>query len=417
MSEEVDVKRAVLMLATAIVCSSVVRSLRAADEAGGDGKKTEEVTSFSLDIRADSTDNRDATVKKYSNLDLSVQPRIDLKANGSVGELNMYYAPTWRYRSNPSSSQNDSQLFQDVGLRSVYKATSTVDLRLNDVYTMDDEPSVQKDGRNLRGDTSYSVNRGDIGTRVKMGGDEASEFDVNLFSVTKRFKEADVAKTSDEDGVGGTLNLWYRVYQNVAAALTVSQEAWDYKKVYNADRSFSMSAVAAGMDSTLTPTLRGSARFGVQSLDYKDSSIDGTVQPQINLALHGTASKDMKLMLSAAYRGRESGVFPFASQMSTEFSGTAEWAVKPKQFSVGMSLSYQDGRYDTDTVPATLLTNPLYVNLKDGKARMIVAELHGTVVLEENSSIKLIQRFEDLSSDIRDDYTRNVTSVVLSQRF
>ena len=142
----------------AIVASMMVAGVCAIRlQAAPEGKAP---VNFSVETRGEYTDNRDAVATgEESNFDFYLSPRIDVYLDFERTFVNLYYVPTFRYRTDPAPTQNDSEFFHDFGLNLDSQVSPNTALRLHEKFDYNDDPSVEDGGFTVREDRTYIMNR------------------------------------------------------------------------------------------------------------------------------------------------------------------------------------------------------------------------------------------------------------------
>ncbi len=166
-----------------------------------------------LTVGATATDNRDGLDQdKESNVDVSVEPRVDYFLRSDQGALNLFLAPALKWHSNPRSQeegdpQNDVELFGRVGVDVTHRPTRRMGIKLGDTLTYTDDPEITEGGASVRQSASHLLNvgYGQVGLEVTP---KVAAL-INGQVTTKRYEEDAVADYEDEDTLSGDLAVKY----------------------------------------------------------------------------------------------------------------------------------------------------------------------------------------------------------------
>lgn len=364
------------------------------------------------------TDNRDSVEEApESNTDMIVRPRLDAVLNLERLLLDLYYAPSYRWRSEPSIIQNETELFHDLGVDLRVSVTPTVIPRISDHFTYTDDPSITKDGAQLRRDSSFIKNDAELGlTRVLTPNDSA---DVKLMNSFKRYSEDEVADRSDEDHTGVGLSVTHQLTRDMALIGMGEYKMQEYPVFQKLERGFQSVSAAAGFEKVVNQDLRGGVRVGWENAQYDDDGVDSVSAPFLMIGTDGKYAPFNRIKLRANYSIRESAVYPFSSQELTDLGADLEYEL-PFHMLVGIALSYQMGVYSQDSAPAAgkSAVNPgLYVKDDEGDRNAFGASASVGYNFGKNTALRLTQMFEDVSSDVDESFTKNTTSLMLSKDF
>lgn len=390
-------------LSAALIMSFLASGVLAQDEA--------DIWKLSASVIGEGTDNRDSTVEKESNFDLFLRVRLDLNMDWDVDMLDIYYAPAYRYRSDPSYLQNDTELQHDLGIIG-RRDLGNVDLRLNESFNYTDDPSVQQSGSTLRRDSSYAMNNFMAGVRVLMT--EVSDVDLSVRNMIKRYDDEARALESDEDSTGAELSMWRRMEATLAGYIMAGMDVFDYDHTAG-DRGFDDVYAGIGLEKSFSRDLKGGVRAGYKSISYNDSTIEDDSSPFIQGTLVTEMTAVSRVTGAIGYTLRDADVYPFSSQEATSFSVQWDWDTTPL-LGIGVYVLYAIGNYDAATVPESIDATTAVV---DGDERTFVMQGQVNYKINEMTSVMLSQRFEDVDADITGatSFSRNATRLGLSRQF
>jgi len=147
----------------------------------------------------------------------------------------------------------------------------------------------------------------------------------------------------------------------------------------------------------------------------------------VRVAVEGSTIPSTRIKLGVTYELKDADEYPFATEMFAGVDGRLEWDLN-QALSLAASVFYWMADYDSDSIPAgyaqQLATDLAWQNYvaengirSSGDKVTAVAALEATVRLPGRTAIKIAQRFEDVSSDISQDFTRNATSLALTKQF
>jgi hypothetical protein len=353
------------------------------------------------------TDNRDASTTKEDNLDVWIRPRMDVLLYGEGAGVDGYYMPTFRYRSDPSDIQNDYEWYHDLGLNGTLKATPQCTLDLREKFHYTDNPTVEPDVSTVRRDDSYALNRVEGAATWEFA--PLWAFEGRARHMMKSYKDSEVGRQSDEDSIGGGALLKWWVARTLRVSAVSEAEQFGYDSAQN--RDFLSVFGGVGVENVFSPQTRALARVGVRQLEYDDESIDSQTGPYVDVAIQGSATPGTRLIAMASYMMRDSDVYPYASQEFLRFYGRLEWDVV-REFTLAGSAAYRTGQYDQDTVPIELRAASA-----GGDETVVEVSAEALYRIGQDASLRLVQGFEDVDSDVSDSFTRNSTMLIMTFQF
>jgi hypothetical protein len=330
--------------------------------------------------------------------------------------LVFYYVPSYRYRTEPSDIQNESELQHDLGL--VGKATVVPDrfqMRASERFNLTDDPEVVEGGTTLRRDSSFMLNRAELGGLLMF--DTRTQLDLRGQHSIKMYDEKSVADENDETSMDGRLLLYREMVSGkLGVMLTGEYQTFDYESSRDLDRGFGSTAGGLGLEMRPGKYLRGTVYAGYMQLDYQDSEMGSASAPYANILIRLAPHDMTEARVTASYMLRNADVYPFASQEETAVGVGLTW--RPEvSWTVDAGCDYRHGSYDSDSAPVSS-SDPTYVVPAGGDEDRIV--LQGSVkytFASESTSIKLGQTYEDSDSDVSYSFTRNATRLEFNKGF
>lgn len=397
----------------------------AADEST-EARKANEPVKFSVAAGASYTDNRDALPTKVSNTDLYITPRLVLDLKYDELNLALSYAPTYRYRSNASIIENDSQLLHDFAMTLNLTPSRMTTIRLVENFNLTDDPSVQQDGATLRRDSSFIYSQTEVGMAHDFSA--YSKVDVAGRYMVKRYDDAEVRKTSDVTKSDAGITYWKQPAKKFALVGMANYAQFDYEKYLDIDRGFDSTVFGLGIEQEISSYVKYGLRGGLQSLQYRDDSLESANSPYGTVSLQVNTLKTTRILLSVSQMVRDSAIFPFASQDSTDYGVSVNWESPSSAFQFVFAVSYRVSDYSKDTVSskfssaaASDATYSDYLSSagikSSGKEETLGASVEVGYKLGDQTTIKLVQSYEDVSSGVRWSYDRNATTLAITRDF
>jgi hypothetical protein len=382
-------------------------------------QKDTDAVKFSASVYAEYTDNRDSKAVGDSNFDTYLMPRVDINLHGERdATLDFHYAPYYRYRSNPSTIQNKTELFHDLGLSTVYQSSPVLGLRFQDNFYKTDDPAIDSKGTTLRRDASYVMNYVTAGANYQLS-NRRTLVDFSGRDTIKRYDDALVAVESDEDNKGVCFTGWHQAQRTLAllGVLDYAQFAYDSSK--GIERGFNAISAGAGLEKIVSKNLNFNLRAGVIGADYKDPSLKSQSAPFASLDVAMSSTPAARIDATLSYLLRDSDVYPFPSQECTQFYTRMEWDTS-KMLTFGLTGTYRTGKYsNTSLTPEGLAYQKASAYKIDGNEVTLIAGADATYAVDADSStvVKLALSHENVKSDVSESYTRNGTSLTLSRKF
>lgn len=387
-------------------------------------KKANEPIKFSVSAGAEYSDNRDSMPDPYkeSNVDLFITPRLALDLKWEETTMIIGYAPTFRYRSDASIIQNDSQLFHDFALAFNHSPSRNLKLRFMDNFNLTDDPSVQQNGSTLRRDSSFILNQAEAGLNYIFS--RLSNIDFYGKYVIKSYDDAEVAKESDEDRMEAGVTLWHQPGKQFALVGLLNVSKYGYEEVLGADRGFDSVNIGAGLEEVISPNFRFGLRAGVQSISYAADDMESDTSPFGSLSAQISTIPSTRITATISHMVREAFLYPFSSQESTEFGVRLDWDSPIPELRFGLGGMYRTGKYESDNIPDALLSdylNGVYADTfganTSGQEDAVVVSAEVAFQVGLGTKIKFVQTYEKVDSDVRWSYDRNASTIMLTREF
>ncbi len=394
---------AAVLMAGVVACTS-----RSAD---GEGERFR----FSVALRADYTDNRDAWEDEIAeeNFDFYVIPRLDIVSQGEQTVLDLFYAPSFRYRTDPSPVQNDTELLHSLGLNVGHKFTPRLTGRLYEQFDYTDDPAISDEGSTVREDRSYILNRTGAGLEFLVG--RRTTVEAGGAYKLKRYDETAVAATSDEDRLDGTLTLRHYLTKTFNLRVYAAYSLFGYDSPADIQRDFDSAVGAVGVDNQLSQNLSVGALVGAQQQMYKDAGIDDGTSPFVTLYARGSTTPSLRLALEGTHAVRDADAYPYASQEYTEGRAKVDWDLSPR-LTLSLNGTYRYSQYKDVAPSAAILFDFLGLET-DGNETTIDTAATLAFKVSNQSTVRLVQRYENVDSDVSVDFTKNTTSLAFTQEF
>ncbi len=368
---------------------------------------------FSAEVVVESTDNRDSLeANKESNIDTYVNPRVDIVHHGARTWMDFYYVPRFRYRSDPSDFQNDTEWMHDLGMLLQHNASDRLRLRLDEKYDFTDDPSVEEGGITIRGDQSYFLNRATVGVNYDVL--EASNLDVAGTHRIKRYDEQVVADFADEDELGVVATARHQMTATMRLMGILQYSEYGYETFDRLSRDFSTTIVAGGLEYLISETAVAALAAGWQTRDYDDAGLGVEGMPYAKASLSTTGGRT-RISGEVLHGLRDSDVFPFASQEYTDIRAQVACDITGKLKLHG-GATYRLSSYDEDQTPGGTVPGD-FVKQRSGDEITTVIDAALSYDVADNMTVLVGQRFEDVDSDVGQSYTKNTSRVALGVKF
>ncbi|MBN2301489.1 MAG: outer membrane beta-barrel protein [Lentisphaerae bacterium] len=367
---------------------------------------------FSVDAGMNITDNRDSDLTQKSNVDIYLRPKVDVDMDLQSALIGFYYKPTYRHRTNPRDGiQNANELHHDLNA-SLDMNIQRMKLKFEDRFALTDDPAIQNENGLRREDASYVMNRMAAGATYAFT--RRSNIEASLKNMIKRYTDSS-RELSNEDRTGTDVMFWRQMARSWGMLARMDISKFNYGSTNEVDRGFLDIGAGVGGEIVMSKTLRASIRHGWKFLDYDDSDFSSSLSPYFDISMQFAPIPKTLLNGGLAYELRESDVYPYASQQFTDLY--AKFVVElGGNWTIGAFGRYRQGSYDADTAPATS-SDPSYVTPVDGleRGRMVGAE--ATFKLNNMSSFKFVQSYENVNSEVRESFVRNSADLMFAMQF
>ncbi|MCE9613014.1 MAG: outer membrane beta-barrel protein [Lentisphaerae bacterium] len=404
------------LMAVLVIGGSLVSTLEVAAQIGvapsDDATPMAARNPFDLGVglRAEYTDNRDAAENnEESTAYFYVTPRIDAYVNSERTVLDFFYAPSLRYCTDPSETQNDTELLHALGLKIDHSLTAQTKVRLYESFLYQDDPSISESGSMIRANRTYFLNTVELGLRQELS--RWSYADLSGNYMVKRYKDDDAADESDEDRLGAQGILWRQVTPTMGVRGTAGLSSYSYQSSLGLDRDFDVYLGAVGLDKVFSPQLRGGLDVGAQASEYSDDSLDSSVDPYAQVNAQIAPNPLFRIKGNFLHGVRESDAYPFASQQYSQVHVGLE-ADTSSLLTIGADGTYRLSDYSGDSRPAGSPA-PLPGTDADGNETTIGLGAHATWKLGENARFSLRHLYEDVDSDVAESFSKNTSTVDL----
>ena len=417
------IMKKVMALLMTVQCSVL---LAATDNETPQDTRANQPIKFSVTAGAGYTDNRDGLPKKESNVDFYITPMLALDLKWEETMLELSYAPSFRYRNSPSEFQNKSQLYHDFAANFKHKLSPSLEFRLIDNFNVTDDPSVQENGSTLRRDYSFTLNQTEVGAKYDIS--RLSNIDVLARYMFKRYDDTAARTESDENRTDAGITFWHQPIKHLALTAAANYSQYGYEKYLNTDRGFDSTLLGVGLEEVVSSDFRVGVKGGMQNVKYADKSMGSDSSPYGTVFAKVSTVPSTHITASVSKMVRESFIFPFASQDMTDFSVRLDWIAPAPEFMFALTGSYRVGDYAADTIPDALksqyATDPLlkdYVssyNLKEsGKENTYAISGEVAYQISLGTTIKFVQSYENVDSDVRWSFNRNSSNIMLTREF
>jgi len=361
----------------------------------------------SVEVWATATDNRDSTPDEDSNIDIGIRPRVDLMLETEAALLDLYYAPSYRWRSDPSDIQNEHEWHHDVSLMGRIDITDTTELRARERFNFTDDPDITEGGVNLRRDASYIMNRANVGINSFL----TPTFNVDLVAqhMIKRYDDDAIADAFDEEIGSAELSARKKMSESLVGVAMVGVEMVSYEEFNNIERGYDSYFGGLGLEKTLTDRVTINGLGGVQAAEYDDGSIDSEVSPLVRLGLNAKLADTVNLIARGTYKLDNAYSYPYTSQRHTSVFANLMWSAT-QELGISAFAEYRHEDYDADTV------NP-GLNAASGDETTVLAVLRASYKILSKTTVSISYLFEDVDSDVSPTFTRNAGTLALKQDF
>jgi hypothetical protein len=358
---------------------------------------------FSIGVRVEATDNRDSgEFKEEDNVDLFVYPEIAFYATSDQSSLDVFYRPSFRYRSDPSPLQNEDEIFHDFTLHADHEATPNTKLRLRNVFTYTDDPSISE-GTAIRRNASYIRNVVDAG--VLHAFSPLTKADLSGLYGVKRYDDNEVAQESDEDESRVTLLGSHQVSRTALARAQGMYRQYEQDSDLGINRDFDVARVAGGVEKVFSPEFVAVVDVGAEFVEYDDATLNSETFPYVGIDGQYAPIPRFRFTGILDHGVRNSDVFPFVSQEFTEFKLEVEHDASAT-VTLGLRGTARRSKYDLESRPLSAPA-PAPGLAADGDEDTLVLDADVTVAVSDTARIKVLYRLEDIDSEVAPSFTKN----------
>lgn len=391
--------------------SSVVLLLVACSFAAAVEEGSPPPARFSFDMIGEYTDNRDSAQAKVPTFDFSIKPRLDVYLDWKRGLLDLYYAPSYRFRTRPTPSDNRHRLFHDAGLELRQELTSRLQFKLKDQLDYTDNPEVEAATTAFRRDSSYLLNELDAGLVIDIS--RTTVLDLDGRHSYKYYDDPAVRPFANETSIIGGLGLWQALSRTWFVGLVGNMESFVYPDAGEGTRDFVSGRGYLSLRKKLTAHLSARADAGWKQITFEDTALGQPSGPYGRLFVSGQTHPSFRLSATASYELRDSDNYPYAAQQYTGLRGGLEWDIV-SALTLGLTGAYRIGVYDASEVPSG---HPDPASFPGGRENVFLGEAGLTYRIANNNAFRLLQRYESMATELTEDYTRNTTVLSYARQF
>ncbi len=365
-------------------------------------------------------DNRDSSGTNVTEqFDTRVRMRADIKAKLGRSEVDLYYAPSLVLRGNPSEYQNESDVYQSVGLIVGFKTSKRVMMYLRQKFYSTDDPVISVSGRTFREDASFYQNRVNLGGDWHLLADRTILY-IDAGHMMKRYESKDFAEVGDEDEFNITSTLKYLLRSGINVLGTASFSTTDLAsgtQYAGADRSSSVVFAGGGLEKVFAVwSVRG--RVGVNSTTLNNAAISSVTTPAGSFSMIYTPRDDTKLDVTLSHHARRGDISPYASQVST--AGTVAFTHSTYyRLTLSLAATYALGQYEVDTVALDSSGAVVDAGKLDGEDTLTSTTVGVSWDATRTLTIAMLYGFEDWNADgfLRESHQRNTARLSARLQF
>lgn len=355
-------------------------------------------------------DNRDSNPEKEDNTDLGVSPEISWLQLGRRSYMELSYLLTYRWRENPSDSQNEDEWFHRLSLAVSRDSSSRLSWRAGDTFAYTDDPAVDAASGRERPDASYFYNDLRLGAAYEVA--RTMVFDLGGGMINKRYDEDEVADTLDRDEFSVKALLRKQVLADLTVHALYNWKSWDYAdKESDFSRDFGSHYTGVGGQYNLSSSMVLELNGGVQVTDYDDDDIfEDSTNPFVNASLSDQLLPLLDYRLETGYDVDNADIFPYSGEETVRFYGRVGWQLA-QSVSTGADIEYKMISFDAaDPSDATSET------FDGGDEDRIYASAFMTYYYR-NLALTLKQSYEERDSDLNSSFEKNETQLRVSYTF
>ncbi len=371
---------------------------------------------LSVTVGAHFTDNRDSRPDELAvdNIDFRVSPKIGYHLEAKEdSRTDLYWAPGYRFRTEPADLQNDSEWHHDLGIDINRKVSRRLRLVFTEHFNYTDDPSITSEGDTLRQDGSFVYNNLYGSAHIDVV--RLHQIRIGARHRLKDYEDDTTANRSNEEILDFNAGYWHALSPKQHLLVDITVQAVDYDTDFNIDRGFGSIAYGVGYEHDFTKRMHATIRAGIRDVDYDDDNVEDSDSPYFTAVGSYNVADDLRLTGSFYAETREADAFPFSSQDYTGFTLRAD-KVYSRKFRANLLAQYRNGSYDADSVPLDT-PDEAFVKDREGDETTLVFRGEVSWTVQENQYISLSYQIEETESDVDESYDRNAGSLSWFLRF
>ena len=380
---------------------------------------------FSLGADAAFTDNRDSTAAglEESNTDIYIKPRVDAVFDWGDSMLDLFWVPTYRYRTDAGDFQETSKLFQDFGLEGRHALSQRLSVRLKEIFKYTDDPTLASGGVNVTREGTYLLNNLSGGLSLDVAPN--SRFDLDATWYAKEFDE-NVFEYLNEDSINGDLAFRQKISRTVTILAQAEARDFSYGELQGAvaagvtestDRDFTSVSGGIGIETEFSPVSKVSAYAGYISIDFSEDTMDKQDSPYASIVLKHQLNPATVITAASMYGLRETAIRAYSVQEYSDVRGDIYVDVS-KSVTLGAGGVYRYSKYNEDGITPGGKEAALAAGRSlDGKQTTMIAHGSAAYKLTEDAILKLLYRFTTDDSDVSNDFDKNTVVLSFVQNF
>jgi len=343
---------------------------------------------------------------------------LDLESVSDAGYFGLRYGTTYTWYDDRPTSASDWNHSLNVKFSRTFNPRLV--LALNDTFTYVESPELQReDGALFRDDSSYSYNtlNGSLTTVLK----PSLSLDWSGRHSFLRYEDNGLADREDYDLIAAGLVLRSTLTKDSSIFAEVRYETQDYLGAGEPggaidypgstdaaltqdipDRGTKTISYGVGVNQMFSPNLIGSARGGYMTKDFDAANAGSESAPYGEASLTVVPAPATRITFSANYSLYQSSLITFANQTRTSFAINLSQDLGPK-LTAYLGASYIESEYESKTSVDTLNQG----GVLDGTEESYDVSARLAYRLNRMNYFELGFTTTDLSSDLRDEFTRN----------
>ena len=323
--------------------------------------------------------------------------QVDLMYNLNLDQtfLSLRYEPSFVYWTDRDDDDNDLHHAFDGILNHAF--TPRLSLSLKDTFRFAENPELMDREAVVRQSNDYTYNTGNAALSYLLS--EQTRVEAAGRIVTLTYDDDEVGDYGDYDIYVGGLTLRHAWKPETALLGEARYEDLQYA---NDLRDSQTIYVGAGAEHTFNPSFLGSLRAGLQSREFDSTVRDSKDTPYVDASVTLLPTPATRISSGVSYSQYETDIAPYASQERTRFYVSLAHDLTAR-ISGYLTGAYTDGEYDRDETPTGDVT--------DGSEERVQVSARATYKVNMAHHLELGYQFNDLSSDLRNDYTRNRVNV------